>query len=93
MRNDLVTRARARRGLAAIAAVDGDARRAARLVGAAAAHRYDQPEDAVDTKLRTTFFDPACTRHGANSWDPAAREGAALRLEDAIAFALEEPHA
>jgi predicted ATPase/DNA-binding SARP family transcriptional activator len=79
------------RGLAAVDAVQGDVHRAARLVGAAAAHRYGQPEDPVDARLEATFFEPARTLHGATAWNAAARGGGALSFEDAIADALEEP--
>ena len=79
-------------GLAAVAAVRGDVDRAARLVGAAAAHRT-APEDPVDARLDATFFEPARTRYGADAWDAAARDGSALSFEDAIAYALEEPRA
>jgi hypothetical protein len=77
-------------GLAAVSAVQGDDDRAARLVGAAAEHRYGQPNDPVDARLDATFFEPARTRHGADAWDAAAREGSALGFEDAIAYALED---
>ena len=75
----------------AIAAVHDDLHRAARLSGAAAAHRYGQPEDALDARLDATFFAPARARCGADAWHDTAREGAALSFEDAIAYALEEP--
>jgi predicted ATPase/DNA-binding SARP family transcriptional activator len=78
-------------GLAAVAAVRGDLHRAARLLGAAAAHRYGLPEDPVDARLEATFFKPARTKYGAEAWNAAAREGGALSFEDAIADALEEP--
>ena len=78
------------RGLAAIAVVDGDAMRAATLVGAADAHRYDTPEDPVEARLDETFFEPARRRCGTDAWNGAAREGSALTFEDAIAYALEE---
>ena len=77
-------------GLAAVSAVQGDDDRAARLVGAAAEHRYGQPNDPVDARLDGTFFEPARTRHGADAWDAAAREGSALGFEDAIAYALQD---
>jgi predicted ATPase len=77
-------------GLAAIAAVDGDLDRAGQLVGAASAHRYGQAEDPVDARLQAAFFDPARSRFGASSWEAAARAGAALSLEHAIALALQE---
>ena len=79
------------RGLAAVAMLDGDGTRAARLVGAADEHRYDKAEDRVDARLDETFFEPARTRCGADAWNAAAREGRALSFEDAIAYALEEP--
>ena len=80
-------------GLGAVSAVRGDDDRAARLAGAAAAHRYGEPKDPVDARLDATFFQPARTRHGADAWDAAAREGSALSFEDAIAYALAEPSA
>jgi hypothetical protein len=82
-------------GLAALAALRRDDDRAARLAGAAtaAAHRYDEPEDAVDRRLTATFLQPARNRLGANRWDAATREGASLSLQDAITDALQAPHA
>jgi predicted ATPase len=79
-------------GLAALAAVHDDLDRAARLLGAATAHRYDEPRDAVDARLDATFFKPARARCDADTWDAAVREGAALSFQDAIAYALDEPH-
>jgi hypothetical protein len=80
-------------GLAAVGAVHGDDHRAARLVGAATAHRYDEPQEAVDARLDALFFEAARTRCGADTWDAAVREGATLSFEDAIAYALEQPRA
>ena len=77
--------------MAAIAAMDGDAARAATLVGAAQAHRYDRAEDPVEVRLDDTFFEPARRRCGTDAWNAAAREGSVLSFEDAIAQALEEP--
>jgi hypothetical protein len=82
---------RALAGLAAVAAARDDLDSAARLSGAAVAHRYDKPYDAADTRLEATFLQPARKRHGAMAWDAAVREGAALSFEDAIAYALDEP--
>ena len=79
------------RGLAAVAVVHGDAERAAMLVGAADALRYDTPEDPVEARLEAAFFEPARTRCGTAAWNAAAREGSVLGFEDAIAYALEEP--
>jgi predicted ATPase/DNA-binding SARP family transcriptional activator len=80
-------------GLAAVAAAQADIERAARLSGASEAHRYDQPEDPVDARIAATFFEPARSRCGLDVWDATRRDGATLRLEDAIAYALEEPAA
>jgi hypothetical protein len=81
------------RGLAAVAVVHGDAKRAATLVGAADALRYPQAEDPVEATLDETFFEPARTRYGTDPWNAAAREGSTLSFEDAIAYALEQPRA
>jgi predicted ATPase/class 3 adenylate cyclase len=81
------------RGLAAVAVVHGDDRRAATLVGAAQTHRYDMPEDRVEVRLDKTFFEPARRRCGTDGWDAAVRGGNVLGFEDAIAYALEEPRA
>ena len=78
------------RGLAAVAAVHGDDARAATLVGAADAHRYDLPEDPLEARLDEAFFEPARTRHGTDAWNADAHDGGALSFEDAIAYALEE---
>jgi predicted ATPase/class 3 adenylate cyclase len=80
------------RGLAAVAIVEGDIPHAARLIGAATAHRYGDPQDPVDARLKSTFFDDARTQSGG-AWDAAIAEGAAMSLEDAIVHALGEPRA
>jgi predicted ATPase/class 3 adenylate cyclase len=77
------------RGLGAVAVVHGDDKRAATLVGAADAHRYDQSENPVEARLDETFFEPARARCGTSTWNAAAREGSVLSFEDAIAYALE----
>jgi tetratricopeptide (TPR) repeat protein len=79
------------RGMAAIAVMHGNDKRAATLVGAADANRYDQPEDPVQARLEAVFFEPARRRYGTDAWNAAARSGSALTFEDAIANALEEP--
>jgi predicted ATPase/DNA-binding SARP family transcriptional activator len=79
-------------GLAAVAALDNELERAARLAGAAAAHRHGEPQDPVDARLDATILEPARTRCGADAWDAALREGTALSFEDAIAYALDEPN-
>jgi predicted ATPase/class 3 adenylate cyclase len=80
-------------GLAALDAMRGDARRAARLVGAATAHRRDQSQDLVNARLDAAFLEDARARCGADTWDAGMSEGATLSLEDAIAYALQGPHA
>jgi predicted ATPase len=81
------------RGLAAVAVVDGDRARAATLVGAAEAHRYDNTRDRVEDRLDEEFFAPARSRLGTDAWNAAAGEGSMLSFDDAIAYALEEPRA
>ena len=76
-------------GLAAIETIDGDLDRAARLCGASGAHRYGQPEDPVDARLASTYFEPARERLGAAAWDAAVRDGAALSWDEAVAFGLQ----
>jgi hypothetical protein len=76
--------------LAAVAAVDNELERCARLVGAAAAHPHDSV-DLVSARLGATILEPARTRFGVDAWDVGLREGAALRFNEAIAFALDEP--
>jgi non-specific serine/threonine protein kinase len=77
-------------GLAAIATVQDDFDRAARLTGAANAHRYGERKDAVDARLHMTFAEPARIRLGPEAWDAAVRAGAALGFQDAISYALNE---
>ena len=81
------------RGLGAVAVVGGDGARAATLVGAAEAHRYDNAPGPVEARLDETFFAPARSRLGTAAWDAAAREGSRLSFEEAIAYALEEARA
>jgi hypothetical protein len=79
-------------GLAAVAAARGDLDRAARLSGAAGAHRFGQQDDALDARLHETYFQPARSRYGPDAWDAASRDGAAMSFDDAIAYALNEPN-
>jgi len=76
-------------GLAAIETVDDDLDRAARLCGASGAHRYGWRVDTVDARLAATYFEPARGRLGAEAWDAAVREGAALSWDEAVAYGLE----
>ena len=77
------------RGLAAIAVLDGDVERAARLVGAADAHRYAHAEDAVAVRLETTYFAPARIGVGRGLERRRAR-GQRAEFRHAIAYALED---
>jgi MalT-like TPR region len=77
-------------GLAAVAAVDGELQRAARLVGAAAAHRHGASHTPVHDRLDAAFFNDARTRYGADAWDATARNGATLGFEEAISYALDQ---
>jgi predicted ATPase/DNA-binding SARP family transcriptional activator len=77
-------------GLAAVAAVRDELERAAWLCGAAESHCYGKPRDRVDERLRTTFFDPARVRLGAEAWDDGARRGAVTSFEQAIAAGLDD---
>ena len=81
------------RGLAAVAAVHGDLRRAAQLVGASSAHRYGQSFEVIEARLDASFFAAARVRCGNEAWAAAARQGGALTFDEAISYALEEPHA
>jgi hypothetical protein len=80
--------AQALSGLAAVAASDDKPEAAARLAGAGAAHRSRVPDDPLVARLDTTFLEPARTRFGAQEWDAAFGEGAALSLEEAIVYGL-----
>ena len=79
-------------GFAAIAAVEDDFGRAATLAGAAAAHRRPGAYDAESVaRLRDTFLEPARARFGADAWEAARHAGAAMSLDDAVAYALAAP--
>jgi len=78
-------------GLAAVTAREGEAERAARLLGAAqAVAPWTAGDQAVEDRLEREFFAPARARYGEAAWRRAAEAGAALSLERAIAYALEE---
>ncbi|MEA2312228.1 MAG: hypothetical protein QOE28_2196 [Solirubrobacteraceae bacterium] len=77
-------------GLAAIAFIDGDDHRVARLVGAATAQRAGRSDDAIDVRLRKEYYEPSRARHGEIAWDETLAEGASLRFGEAITYALGE---
>jgi tetratricopeptide (TPR) repeat protein len=77
-------------GLAAVAATRGETDRAARLAGAAGVLHYGAPYAVVEDRLDAAFFEAARASCGADAWNVAADEGAALSFDDAIAYALQE---
>ncbi|HXU88556.1 MAG TPA: hypothetical protein VFQ62_06870, partial [Methylomirabilota bacterium] len=52
-----------------------------------------QQQDAIEARLDAAFFAAARRHHGADAWDAAARQGAQLTFDNAIAYALGEPRA
>ena len=79
--------------LAALAAVRGAVRRAARLVGAAAAHRYVEPEDPTEPDCAQRSSGPHAHATGPTPGTSPPAHGGVLSIEDAIAYALEGPPA
>jgi hypothetical protein len=79
-------------GLAALAANDGDDRRAAALEAAAVALR-DRPvlpaEAPIYERVRQRFIAPARERLGAEAWEFASAAGRGMTAEQAVAYALE----
>jgi hypothetical protein len=80
-------------GLAAVAVIRGNLRRAAQLLGAAEAHQYGIQQDDVAEDLHDAFFRDARVRYGSDRWQRTVQEGAALSFDSAIAYALDEPPA
>lgn len=74
-------------GLAGVAAARDDGEHAPRLLGAASAHSSGEWPDAIATRLDETVFRELRLRRGA-SWDADVAAGAALSLDDAVAYAL-----
>ena len=77
-------------GLAGVAAAREEDDRAARLVGAASAHRHGSQQDTIEARLDAAYLAAARARCGASVWEAVVAEGTALSFEDAIAYALEE---
>ena len=50
-------------------------------------------QDDVVQALDAAFFRDARDRYGSDAWAAAVHEGAALSVDEAIAYALEEPTA
>jgi predicted ATPase/DNA-binding SARP family transcriptional activator len=80
-------------GLAALAATEGQHERAARLLGASLAMGYPAPIDRPNLdRIEHHYLSPARMRHGPAAWDRAMATGAAMSPEQAITYALENPH-
>jgi predicted ATPase/DNA-binding SARP family transcriptional activator len=78
-------------GLAAVAARQGHPDRAARLAGAATAHRATfriHEEELVSNRLIDGMLAPARDAFGPEQWDRLAQETASLSMDEAIALAL-----
>jgi len=75
-------------GLGAVAAVQGRPERAARLAGAATAHR--DADNVVSRRLEATFIEPERILCGREAWEAAAGEGHAFSIQDATVYALEQ---
>jgi tetratricopeptide (TPR) repeat protein len=75
-------------GLAAVAVAQDDLPHAARLYGAAKAHRYGMPPYPVEERLWRTVFEPGRRRLGEGAWDHAADDGAAMSHDAAVGYAL-----
>ena len=74
--------------LGAVAAGDGTPTRAARILGAARRMAVTV-EGPVRDYLEKTYLQPARALAGPEAWASAERQGAALTIEQAIAYALE----
>ena len=78
-------------GLAAVAARRDDLNRAARLAGAATAHRTAvrvHDEEVVSRRLIDDILAPARDALGPEKWDRLARDAASLSVDEAIELAL-----
>ena len=75
-------------GLAAIAARQGDAERAARLLGGAES-LANVLTDAAGLRLAQEFFSPARERLGEDRWRAAYADGARLGFDEAVSLALD----
>jgi class 3 adenylate cyclase/predicted ATPase len=79
-------------GLAAVAAVQGDDARAARLRGAALAAGYPPAtfDKRIDDRLERDYLGAARRRYGEVAWREGEQAGQELSRADAIAYALDE---
>jgi tetratricopeptide (TPR) repeat protein len=79
-------------GLAAVAAMDGDDERAVRLEGAAAGLKVamEAPLVAPEQHIFESYVEPAGARLPDDVRERARDEGAAMSLDDAVAYALDD---
>jgi predicted ATPase/DNA-binding SARP family transcriptional activator len=78
-------------GMAAVAAANGLDEAVARLRGSSRAMGYPSSFDKpIDDRLSRLYFAPARKRYGASAWRRAEQAGAALSLEEALAYAREQ---
>ena len=78
-------------GLAAVATRHGDLNHAARLAGAAMAHRTSiriHEEEVVSSRVLDDILAPARDAFGPEKWDRLARDAASLSVDEAIELAL-----
>src|SRR5262249_29523874 len=76
--------------LAALAAVDGNPERAARLLGAARAMGYPGEDDRIqEEQFERQFFAPSRASYGADAWQRCEAQGALLSFEEALSYAAE----
>jgi hypothetical protein len=80
-------------GLAALAGTQGQPERAARLLGASRAQGYPLEIDRpIFDRIERDHLSAARMRHDPAAWDTAMATGAAMSQDQAIAYALENPH-
>jgi hypothetical protein len=78
-------------GMAAVAATSGVDEVAARLRGSSRGMGYPSSfDEPIDSRLSRDHFASARNRYGAAAWQRAEQVGAALSLEEAIAYALDQ---
>jgi predicted ATPase/DNA-binding SARP family transcriptional activator len=77
-------------GMAAVAAANGLDEVAAQLRGSSRAMGYPSSfDEPIESRLSRHHFAPARKRYGASAWHRAEQAGAALSLDEAVAYARE----
>lgn len=91
---DRLTASESLEGLACTAGAEGDTERAARLIGAAEAlHEAAGYQPAPrDRSLREPYLAAARAQVDEAAWSAAREKGRSMEFEDAVVYALEEPH-